>query len=334
MAFFNIFFKTFGILIGVSTFILILNLSFFLFENSEPEIKLIQGQENSKNIIATLNLNGPIINNINSTFLSDISEYIDPNGVKKNLDLLKKIKPKILIIKINSPGGTVTASSSLEEIFYNFKKETNVEIYFHSSELLASGGYWVATSGDKIFASYGSIIGSIGVSGPSWYYFDRPTSISKGIFGENINTKNGIKVFNQSAGTSKDLYNPFREPTEQELEHLNNLVNEIYNDFIIKVSKNRKIEISTLRNEIGALIYNSNQAKKFFLIDNILNYDDLIKKIIIDKNYDNYKVLSLNNNKNYYFRNLLNFFSIRDITICKKLNNNFVSILPNFLNNC
>ena len=79
-------------------------------------------------------------------------------------------RPNILIIKINSPGGTVTATASLEKIINDFKKENKIEIYFYSDEILASGGYWVATSGDKIYANYGSIIGSIGVKGPDWFF--------------------------------------------------------------------------------------------------------------------------------------------------------------------
>ena len=63
-------------------------------------------------------------------------------------------------------------------------------------------------SGDKIYANYGSIIGSIGVSGPSWYYYDKPKSISTGILGQKIETENGIYIFDQNAGNSKDLFNP------------------------------------------------------------------------------------------------------------------------------
>ena len=83
---------------------------------------------------------------------------------------------------------------------------------------------WSLFESDKIFASYGSIIGSIGVSGPSWFYYNNPTSISSGILGETIVTKNGIEVFNQNAGQGKDLFNPYRRPKNEEIKHLQNIV--------------------------------------------------------------------------------------------------------------
>ena len=52
----------------------------------------------------------------------------------------------------------------------NLRKKSNAKIYFHSSEMLASGGYWSSLAGEKIYANYGAIIGSIGVKGPDWIF--------------------------------------------------------------------------------------------------------------------------------------------------------------------
>ncbi len=262
MAFLNVFLRTLGFLVATATFVVILNIFLYFMPAQDDDYNFIQGDKNSNNIIAVLDLNGPIINGINQSLVTNIIQYIDPIDVEKYLSELQIIKPKYLIIKINSPGGTVTASYALEKIINDFKKQNNIEVYFHTDSILTSGGYWVATTGNKIYADYGSIIGSIGVSGPSWYYYDNPTSISTGIVGQKIETTGGIKVFNQNAGNSKDLYNPFRKPVKEELIHLQNIVKEIYEDFILKVSNARKIEINTLKNEIGALIYSGKQAKQ------------------------------------------------------------------------
>ena len=64
----------------------------------------------------------------------------------------EKILPKVIIFSINSPGGTVSASNNLYNIIKSFKKRNNVEIIFHTNELLASGGYWAATAAYKIYA--------------------------------------------------------------------------------------------------------------------------------------------------------------------------------------
>lgn len=335
MAFVTVFLKTLGILVGTLTFIIFLNLIFYFTEEKNNNFSFIEGDEQSKNVIAVLNLNGPIINNFNNTLVGNVIEYIDPKIVESYLTDLKELEPKILIIKLNSPGGTVTASSYLERIINNFKKKNNnVDIYFYSSELLASGGYWVATTGDKIYASYGSIIGSIGVSGPSWYYYDKPSLISKGILGETIETRNEIKVFNQTAGIYKDLYNPFREPTQYELNHLKKIIENIYNDFLIKVSNSRKIEIESIKNNIGALIYNSNQAKNNFLIDGVYDFDELIEQININKKYADYKILELKTKDNIVNRYLNTYLKTNYKDICDKISSNFVSVLPLYLKNC
>ena len=252
------------------------------------------------------------------------------------MEELKKIEVKVLIININSPGGTVSATNELENIFYKFKRETNVKIYFFTKEILASGGYWIATSADKIFASYGSIIGSIGVNGPSWFYYDTPISLSSGIFGQTIETENGIKVYNQNAGQGKDLFNPYRRPENREIKHLQNIVDEIYDDFLIKVSKSRKIDISFIENNIGALIYSSLQARENYLIDDILDYEDLIKYIIKENNFNDYLIYEKKIN-NSFFGNLFANYNNKNYSydnICKKFKTNINVVMPSFLEDC
>ena len=334
MAFFNTFLKTIGILLGFSTFVIILTVFLSILPKNDGDFSFSEGDRQSENIIAVINLNGPIIKNINQNFIGNIIDYINPEIVKKSLKNLEELNPKIVIIRINSPGGTVTATATLEKIIKDFKNKTNTKIYFYSDEILASGGYWVSTSGDKIYTNYGSIIGSIGVSGPTWYYYNQPKSISNNFFGQSIETEKGIEVFNQNAGISKDLFNPFRKPTSQELSHLESMVKEIYDDFIMKVSSSRKIERNNLINDIGALIFTSNQAKKKFLVDDVINFEDLINKIAIEEKYSDYKIIQKNLEKSFIKNFISNYFSKENTLICNELNSNFSTIFPIFLNNC
>ena len=300
---------------------------------------MTDGIPSSKNIIAKINLNGPIFNNNSNVLGNNLNDYINPSQVKSYLEELKELQIKVLIININSPGGTVSATAELEQIIYEFKKQTNTKVYFFTKEILASGGYWVATTGDKIFASYGSIIGSIGVSGPSWFYYNTPLSLSSGILSGSIETKDGIEVFNQNAGESKDLFNPYRRPKTEEIKHLQNIVDDVYNDFKAKVSKSRKIEISNIKNDIGALIYNSNQANNNFLIDDILNYETLVELIIKENEFDDYKIYE-NKVVNSFIGNLLaryvdqpsNRYSFEKI--CSGLKTNISVVIPVYLKDC
>ena len=340
MVFFSVFLRTLGFLSAVLIFLIIINiLLHFSNDLQKKHFVMTDGTESSNNIIAKINLNGPIFNNNSNVFGNNFYDYINPAKVKTYLEELKQLKINTLIININTPGGTVSATAELEQIIYKFKEETNTKVYFFTKEILASGGYWVATTADKIFASYGSIIGSIGVSGPSWFYYNTPTSLSSGIFGQTIETKEGIEVFNQNAGEGKDLFNPFRRPKSDEIKHLQNIVDDVYNDFITKVSKSRKIEISNLKNDIGALIYSSNQAKNNFLIDDILNYETLIKLIIEENKFEDYKIYE-NRASSSILSNLLvkhkdqandNYFHEN---ICRNFKTNINVIIPAYLKDC
>ena len=337
MVFFTVFFRTFGLLTALLAFFMIISILLNLTNNlQKSEFTMTEGDQSSENIIGVINLNGPIFNNSSNVLENNFYDYIDPEHISLYLEELKKLNVKILLIKINSPGGTVTATSQLENIFKNFKKESKVKIYFFTNEILASGGYWIATTADEIFASYGSTIGSIGVSGPSWYYYNTPLSVSAGLLGQTIETEKGIEVFNQNAGQSKDLFNPFRKPKDQEILHLQKIVDEIYEDFITKVSKNRNIEIKTIRNNIGALIYSSKQAKEKFLIDDVVTYSSLIKYIIKKNKYNDYKIYENITKKSLLGNFLASYKTYNDakFNICNRFEMSINVITPLFLKEC
>ena len=304
--FWKIFLKTTAIFFSIVSLLILLTLILGFFESrNNEEFSFISGDKDSSNTIAIIELSGLIIEK--NTGISEFTNpyIISPLQIKKTLDNLKNISPNIIIFSINSPGGTVSASRNLYEIIKNFKSNNETEIYFHTNELLTSGAYWISTAADSIYANYGSIIGSIGVKGPDWFFYDKPTSISYGILGSQIETKEDIKVYSSKAGKSKDIFNPFRKPSDNELIHLQNMVDEIYNDFVQIVSKERKIEIESIINDIGALIYTSKKANELHLIDDELNLEDLIKKIIKDKKFINYKILKKYNKKNSLIKEIL-----------------------------
>tara|TARA_B100000579_G_scaffold437112_1_gene465230 strand:- start:2376 stop:3398 length:1023 start_codon:yes stop_codon:yes gene_type:complete len=304
--FWNVFIRTIAIFASILTTIILISLLLRFFENENQSFTLVSGDANSSNIIAIYELNGLIVesgrqfSNLTNQFV------ISPSNTKKILKNINNISPKIIIFSINSPGGTVSASKSLFDIIKNYKKNNNdIQIIFHTNELLASGGYWVATSADEIYANYGSIIGSIGVKGPDWFFYDKPIKISTGIFGNTIETQNGIDVFTSKAGKSKDIFNSFRRPEKFEIDHLQNMVNEIYDDFVRIVSQERKIETKTLLSEIGALIFTSKEAADIFLIDEVLSLDDLVEKKVKENNLEDYKVIKITESKNSILKELI-----------------------------
>tara|TARA_Y100001970_G_scaffold27392_1_gene33406 strand:- start:1961 stop:3001 length:1041 start_codon:yes stop_codon:yes gene_type:complete len=343
--FFNTFFKILAFLLSITVFLSIFIgfLSFFNANKALNEFEKISGDEKSNNIIAIVELNGPIINHsVNLSYIPNL-QIIDPNRFKNQLETIKTIRPKVIIVSINSPGGTVSASHEIYEILNKFKNDQNISVYFHTTESLASGAYWFALSADKIYASYGSLIGSIGVKGPDWIYYDNPISMSSGILGSSIETKNGIKIYSQNAGESKDLLNPFRKPTKTEIEKLQLIINSVYEDFVHTVSKQRKIEVAILKEDIGAFIYNSEIAKENYLIDDILSLESLVEKIVRENQFTNYKVYK---NSNYNFSILDQFLlkvsnilrtsekTLSNNHFCNKFKNNISTISSGYLKNC
>lgn len=328
----NIFLKTLAIFLSTAFILILTSLAFNFFGNKENEnFIFVSGDKNSFNSLAIIELNGMIIEKNNE--FPDLANnlIIAPSQVKGYLDELKNIEPKVIIFSINSPGGTVSASKNLYDIITKFKKNNDVEILIHTNELLASGGYWVSTSADKIYASYGSIVGSIGVKGPDWFFYDQPKSISTGIFGKKIETQNGIKIFSNQAGKSKDIFNPFRKPTKEENAHLQNMVDEIYSDFIQVVSKERKIEISTIINDIGGQIFTSKKAIELNLIDDEISLDELMNKVIKNKNFRNYKIIKKYNQKNSLVKKIfmgINNEQQNNLNIqCLTLTSSFIALL-------
>ncbi len=200
--------------------------------------------------------------------------------------------------------------------------------------MLASGGYWSSLAGDKIYANYGAIVGSIGVKGPDWMFFNKPNLISSGILGKTIEVKNEIEVYSTSAGKSKDLFNSFRKPTKEELTHLNIMVKKINEDFIQLVSKNRKLEKEIIRNEIGGLIFNSFQARNNFLIDKEIGLEELVSLIIQENEFKDIRVLKKSQKKDSFFNMLFSNTIKSNINFddyysdkCNRFRNNLVSIL-------
>jgi len=184
------------------------------------------------------------------------------------------------------------------------------------------------------------LVGSIGVKGPDWIYFDNPISIGSGIFGTSIETRNGIKVYSQNAGKSKDLLNPFRKPTEKELSDLQSMIDDIYDDFVNIVEKKRSLESSLIKNDIGATLYNSSDAMNHFLIDEEISLDLLVKKIVFDNNWKDFKIYQSSNKKSLFLKNFFtqNFTLNNQIKnkniICDQLRSNISSINISYFSSC
>ena len=170
---------------------------------------------------------------------------------------------KAIILRINSPGGGVAAS---QEIYEEVKKtrESGKPIVVSMSSIAASGGYYISCGANLIVANPGTLTGSIGV-------------IAEFITIKDLADKLGIQQNVFKSGELKDAGNPFRSMTEKDKAYFQDVVDNTFGQFLEVVSKERKINMDTLKVYANGRVFTGLQAKKLGLIDSIGTYEDAIR---------------------------------------------------------
>jgi len=172
-----------------------------------------------------------------------------------------------VILEINSPGGTIYGARAIADGVKYYKEKTHQPVYAYVEGLAASGGYWAAASTDKIVADYGSDVGSIGIIMGPFEYYDKPVATDGGLLNGGVVTQNGIQNTYITAGRSKDVGNPYRQLTSDELKVMQQSVNNEYDNFVSYISQQRNIPSDTIRDQLGALTYDNKTAQQYKLID-------------------------------------------------------------------
>ena len=162
-----------------------------------------------------------------------------------------------ILLMINSPGGTVTASDIIYNEIRHFKAEKKVKVVALLNGTATSGAYYVAQGADRIIAYPTSVTGSIGV-----------ILLNINLFG--LMEKIGVSDETIKSGMYKDLGSPFRKPGEGEKEILQGVVDELYGRFVSVVAENRKGQSVADKPEwMDGRIFTARQALSEGLIDQI-----------------------------------------------------------------
>ena len=189
----------------------------------------------------------------------------------------KRIKG--LILRVDSPGGTVTSSDIIYREIKRFREKKGLPVITCIMELAASGGYYVSLASDAIIAHPTSVTGSIGV-------------IALKFNAKGLMEKIGIEDETIKAGDKKDLWSPFRPSTEEEREIMQNMLDDFHGKFMDVVAEGRK---ELTREQIKVLadgrIYSAEQALKEKLIDGIGYLDDVIELVKKKAGVDKAKVI-------------------------------------------
>lgn len=240
----------------------------------------VTGNDDSDNYLLDIHINGIILNSPASTGLFGVSGATYGYELQEILEKASEDdQVKGIFLRISTPGGTVVGSDVIYQALAHYKDTTGNPIVAYVEGLSASGGVWSMVAADVIYAAPGSIVGSIGVVGPSLLFFDDPVAIDGGLFGGGITTRNGIQQFAIAAGKGKDLGNPFRAPTEEELAVVQTAINNEYSNFVTHVATTRGIPEQTLREEMGAYIFDVKTAEAYNLIDGTLGRPEALAEL-------------------------------------------------------
>lgn len=197
--------------------------------------------------IGVLEITGMVSNE--RVIIRQIDHFKDNNAVKA------------IVLRIDSPGGAVGPS---QEIYHELKKLAQRKPLIVSfGAVAASGGYYLAMAGERIFANPGTITGSIGVvmSFPDY---------------QELLGKVGIRSEVIKSGQYKDLGSALRDMTDEERLLLRELINDVHSQFVEVVSDGRNIPVEKLIPYADGRIFTGRQAQEIGLLDELGSFNDAV----------------------------------------------------------
>ena len=171
---------------------------------------------------------------------------------------------KAVVLRINSPGGTVTASDTLYHVVRDFSAKKQVPVVAQMLDLGTSGAYYLALASDEIVAQPTTVTGSIGV-------------IMLGLNFEGLMDKVGVKNQTLKAGAHKDIGSPLRAMTPEEKQILQSVLDDMRGRFVQLVRERRpQANAETFAAVTDGRIITAGQALQAGLVDRIGYLDDAI----------------------------------------------------------
>lgn len=169
---------------------------------------------------------------------------------------------KAVVVRINSPGGAVAPSQEIYEAIRRLKKEKYVVTSMGS--LAASGGYYIAVASDRIVANPGTMTGSIGV------IMELPNVAG-------LMEKVGIRHQIVKSGKHKDMASVFRDLSAEERRLLQQLLDDVHDQFIEAVADGRGMDGAEIRRLADGRVFTGRQAVELGLVDELGTLEDAVR---------------------------------------------------------
>jgi protease-4 len=198
------------------------------------------------------------------------SGNLQSSGSVTVVSLLKKAWKddlvKGIVIRVNSPGGSVIASESIWNQIGLMVKENKKPVVVSMGTVAASGGYYVSMPAEKIFASHNTITGSIGVVLGKLYTREFFNWI-------------GITFDTVKTGKNTDIFSPLTRLEKDQAEYMEKSLDEIYNSFVLRAAENRKMEVTELEKHAKGRVWTGALAKEKGLVDEIGGFMDALEYV-------------------------------------------------------
>ncbi len=239
--------------------------------------------DDHKDRIAVIYAEGNIVDSDNRSSFSE--NVIDPAGIERIIKKIRKDKNiKAVVLRINSPGGSALASEKILRKIISLKNEIPVVVSMGSTA--ASGGYYIACHGTKIFADQYTITGSIGVVSmiPNF---------------RNMLEKIGITNHKVMKGKYSDIFDFSKERSSDDTELMRLSMLRIYDEFKGRVSEGRSISLEDLEKIAQGQIWTGEQAKENGLVDEIGGLEAAIEEAAKISGIEDYETVSFPENKTF-----------------------------------
>ena len=254
----------------------------YLSTLKDDDISNKQKRAQEKNKIAVIHVEGAIV-----TGSIDFNTA-GSGGIVKNINKARDDENvKGIILRVNSPGGDVYASSMITNALEEFQA-TGRPVITSMGDIAASGGVWVTTTSEEIWAEDTTLTGSIGV----YSVVADPTPLLKwtGNNSDGVSMTKAGDIYDLSRGMNEELNKQFRENTEN-----------FYREFVTKVAENRDMEYSEVLQFAGGRIWRGDKALELGLVDKLGSLDDAIDSMVTKLELEDYKVFSYNTNVEFEF---------------------------------
>ena len=196
---------------------------------------------------------GPLPSSPHSTPADDVVEQIERADADGAVEAL--------VVKLNTPGGEVVPSDDIKRAAERFEGPTIA----YATDTCASGGYWIASGCDELWAREASVVGSIGVIGSRVNAADLVDRI-------------GLSYERFAAGEFKDAGVPLREIEDDERDYLQGLIDDVYETFVERVSEGRELDPAFVE-ETEARVYLGAEAYELGLVDHLGTRRDLEREL-------------------------------------------------------